>query len=144
MLTVVHRFDKHRSCHLQHDCVVIVTNQRPQSCGLHTPRRRNLQWDFKFSRRRVWCSELSSGMYCRAKWFVYRRFRGASCLHQPCSMHLRNVGRQYFYTAVHPRRQFWASAVFTETLDNCQHSARPEAEFHKFVIISYSGTVHAV
>jgi hypothetical protein len=24
-------------------------------------------FDFKFSRRRVWCSELSSGMYCRAK-----------------------------------------------------------------------------
>jgi hypothetical protein len=24
-------------------------------------------WDFKFSRRRVWCSELSSGMYCRIK-----------------------------------------------------------------------------
>jgi hypothetical protein len=22
-------------------------------------------WDFKFSRRRVWCSELSSGLYCR-------------------------------------------------------------------------------
>jgi hypothetical protein len=22
-------------------------------------------WDFKFSRRRVWCSELSSGIYCR-------------------------------------------------------------------------------
>jgi hypothetical protein len=25
-------------------------------------------WDFKLSRRRVWCSELSSGMYCRVKW----------------------------------------------------------------------------
>jgi hypothetical protein len=24
-------------------------------------------WDFKFSRLRVWCSELSSGMYCRVK-----------------------------------------------------------------------------
>jgi hypothetical protein len=23
--------------------------------------------DFKFSRRRVWCSELSSGIYCRVK-----------------------------------------------------------------------------
>jgi hypothetical protein len=33
-------------------------------------RRQNvlLIWDFKFSRRRVWCSELSSGMYCRVKW----------------------------------------------------------------------------
>jgi uncharacterized membrane protein YkvI len=27
-----------------------------------------IQWDFKFSRRRVWCSELSSGLYCRVKW----------------------------------------------------------------------------
>jgi hypothetical protein len=27
-----------------------------------------IMWDFKFSRRRVWCSELSSGMYCRVKW----------------------------------------------------------------------------
>jgi hypothetical protein len=25
-------------------------------------------WDFKFSRWRVWCSELSSGMYCHVKW----------------------------------------------------------------------------
>jgi hypothetical protein len=24
-------------------------------------------WDFKFSRRRVWCSELSSGLYCRVR-----------------------------------------------------------------------------
>jgi hypothetical protein len=26
------------------------------------------QWDFKFSRRRVWCSELSSWLYCCVKW----------------------------------------------------------------------------
>jgi hypothetical protein len=25
-------------------------------------------WDFKFSQRRVWFSELSSGLYCRVKW----------------------------------------------------------------------------
>jgi hypothetical protein len=25
-------------------------------------------WDFKFSRQWVWCSELSSGIYCRVKW----------------------------------------------------------------------------
>jgi hypothetical protein len=24
-------------------------------------------WDFKFSRQRVWCSDLSSGIYCRVK-----------------------------------------------------------------------------
>jgi hypothetical protein len=30
--------------------------------------RKNLYvWDFKFSRRRVWSSELSSGVYCRVK-----------------------------------------------------------------------------
>jgi hypothetical protein len=27
----------------------------------------NTLWDFKFSRRRVWSSDLSSGMYCRVK-----------------------------------------------------------------------------
>jgi hypothetical protein len=26
-------------------------------------------WDFKFSWQRVWCSELSSGLYCRVKWW---------------------------------------------------------------------------
>jgi hypothetical protein len=58
------------------------------------------------------CSELSSGMYCRAKIFVNRRFRGTCCLVIPDdggSTYLWNVGRQLFYTAVHPRRQFWTS-----------------------------------
>jgi hypothetical protein len=36
---------------------------------------------------------------------VDRRFRGAYCLHHQGW----NVGRQSFYTAVHPRRQFWTS-----------------------------------
>jgi hypothetical protein len=27
-------------------------------------------WDFNFSRQRVWCSELSSGLYCRVNWFT--------------------------------------------------------------------------
>jgi hypothetical protein len=56
--------------------------------------------DFKFSRRRVWSSELSSVMYCRV--------RGTCCLHHQ-GWDLWNVGRQLFYTAVHPRRQFWTS-----------------------------------
>jgi hypothetical protein len=34
---------------------------------LRNMRTSNISWDFKFSRRRVWCSELSSGMYCRVK-----------------------------------------------------------------------------
>jgi hypothetical protein len=29
--------------------------------------RHYIMWDFKFSRRRVWSSDLSSGMYCRVK-----------------------------------------------------------------------------
>jgi hypothetical protein len=36
--------------------------------GKHSPKDYQLTWDFKFSRRRVWCSELSSGLYCRVKW----------------------------------------------------------------------------
>jgi hypothetical protein len=36
---------------------------------------------------------------------VDRRFRGTCCLHHQGW----NVGRQLFYTAVHPRRQFWTS-----------------------------------
>jgi hypothetical protein len=38
-------------------------------------------WDFKFSRRRVWSSELSSGMLLPCKVIVDRRFRGTCCLH---------------------------------------------------------------
>jgi hypothetical protein len=45
-------------------------------------------WDFKFSRRRVWCSELSSGFYCR----VNRLSTDVS-----------------IYTAVQPRRQLRTS-----------------------------------
>jgi hypothetical protein len=70
-------------------------------------RETRLKRDFKISRRRVWSSELSSGMYCRVKWLstdvsevrtasiirivfwdvlpckmiVDRRFRDAYCLH---------------------------------------------------------------
>jgi hypothetical protein len=53
------------------------------------------------------------------KLIVDRRFRVAYCLHHQGwliiipddggSTHLWNVGRQLFYTAVHPRRQFWTS-----------------------------------
>jgi hypothetical protein len=31
-------------------------------------KQHSVMWDFKFSRRRVWCSELSSGLYCRVEW----------------------------------------------------------------------------
>jgi hypothetical protein len=54
-----------------------------------------LNWDFKLSRRRVWCSELSSEIYCRV------------IPDDGDSTHLWNVGRQSFYTAVYPRRQLW-------------------------------------
>jgi hypothetical protein len=89
-------------------------------------------WDFKFSRRRVWCSELPSGIYCRVKWLStdvthpwwWRQYaplkrRSTIILHGSISQktvsisddggstHLWNVGRQSFYTAVYPRRQLW-------------------------------------
>jgi hypothetical protein len=39
-------------------------------------------WDFKFSRRRVWCSELSSGLYCRNNHFTrqYNPEDSSECL----------------------------------------------------------------
>jgi hypothetical protein len=51
------------------------------------------------------------------KIIVEWRFRGTCCLHQGRmiipddggSTYLWNVGRQLFYTAVHPIRQFWTS-----------------------------------
>jgi hypothetical protein len=45
-------------------------------------------WDFKFSRRRVWCSELSSGIYCRVK------LLSSLIPDDGGSTHLWNVGRQ--------------------------------------------------
>jgi hypothetical protein len=47
-----------------------------------------------------WCSELSSGIYCRVKWLSTKFQR---CVLPP------SVGRQSFYTAVYPRRQLWTS-----------------------------------
>jgi hypothetical protein len=46
------------------------------------------------------------------KIIVNRRFRGTCCLHYQGDVYggrtyLLNVGRQLFYTAVHPRRQIW-------------------------------------
>jgi hypothetical protein len=55
-------------------------------------------WDFKFSWRRVWSSELSSED-------VLIPDGGGST-------YLWNVGRQLFYTAVHPRRKFWTSILY--------------------------------
>jgi hypothetical protein len=54
------------------------------------------QWDFKFSRRRVWCSELSSGIYFRVKWLStdVSEVRTASIPDDGGSTHLWNVGRQ--------------------------------------------------
>jgi hypothetical protein len=48
-------------------------------------------------------------------------FRGAYCLHHDGgSTHLRNVGRQSFYTAVWPRRQLWTETTyFTESCCSC-------------------------
>jgi hypothetical protein len=64
-------------------------------------------WDFKFSRRRVWCSELSSGIYRRAKWLStdVSEVRTASIIRDATWL-----WRQYShflsdYTAQHLRRQ---------------------------------------
>jgi hypothetical protein len=53
------------------------------------------------------------------KIIVERRYRGTCCLQQQGdhpddggSKYLWNVGRQLFYTAVHPRRQIWAKYIF--------------------------------
>jgi hypothetical protein len=69
-------------------------------------------------------SELSSGIYCRVKWLStdVSEVRTASIIRDDHdwwwwwlipddggSMHLWNVGRQSFYTAVYPRRQLWTS-----------------------------------
>jgi hypothetical protein len=35
---------------------------------VHMGMNMNLKWDLKFSWQRVWCSELSSRIYCRVKW----------------------------------------------------------------------------
>jgi hypothetical protein len=65
--------------------------------------------DFKFSRRRVWSSELSSGMY-------YREKQLSTDVSEVRAAYLWNIGRQLFYTAVHPRRQFWTG--FLKMLSN--------------------------
>jgi hypothetical protein len=66
------------------------------------------------------------------KIIVDRRFRGAYCSEVRTasiiipdnggSMHLWNVGRQLFYTAVHPRRQFWTliCSLFNDDLSVTQ------------------------
>jgi hypothetical protein len=51
------------------------------------------------------------------KIIVDRRFRGTCCLHQHRpddggSTYLWNVGRQIFYTVVHPRKQIWTSKTY--------------------------------
>jgi hypothetical protein len=77
---------------------------RPKSLLEHLVARTETMWDFKFSRRLVWCSELSSD--------------------DGGSTHLWNVGRQLFYTAVYPRRQFWTTetmvVVTKSLLEQCE------------------------
>jgi hypothetical protein len=53
-------------------------------------------------------------MYCCVKWLStdVSEVRTASIIREDeGSTHLRNVGRQSFYTEVHPRRQFWTRYV---------------------------------
>jgi hypothetical protein len=61
------------------------------------------------------------------KIIVDRRFRGTCCLHHQRwvipddwgSTYLWNVGWQLFYTAVHPRRQFWTDFPSLTRDGNC-------------------------
>jgi hypothetical protein len=46
----------------------LMSKQRAWFCKPPVGKQMGTVWDFKFSRRRVWSSELSSGMYCHAKW----------------------------------------------------------------------------
>jgi hypothetical protein len=50
-------------------------------------------------------------MYCRLKSLStdVSKVRSASIIRDWGSTYLWNVSRQWFYTAVHPRRQFWTS-----------------------------------
>jgi hypothetical protein len=50
------------------DFVILLLILQVWSFGGSLDEMRLTVWDFKFSRRRVWCSELSSGLYCRVKW----------------------------------------------------------------------------
>jgi hypothetical protein len=112
-------------------------------------------WDFKFSWRRVWCSELSSGIYCRVKWlstdvsdinpdpFVL----GSLIPDDGGSTHLWNVGRQSFYTAVYPRRQLWTSEseVSVRHSNICQTACKAKSclsyRLHKLYKIADSQVV---
>jgi hypothetical protein len=61
---------------------------------------------FKFNLISLWCSELSSGIYCHVKWLSadVSAVRTATIIRDEWT-----VGRQSFNTAVYPRRQFWTS-----------------------------------
>jgi hypothetical protein len=85
-------------------------------------------WDFKFSRRRVWCSELSSGTLIPD---------------DGGSTHLWNVGRQSFYTAVHPRRQFWTTNPVAVSRTSTQAILNPaiENDLQQVQSISYHHNV---
>jgi hypothetical protein len=73
-------------------CKMIVDRRFRGTYCLHHPD------DFKFSRRRVWSSELSSGMYCRLKWLSTDVSGGTYCLHHPDDF-------------MFSRRQVWSSKL---------------------------------
>jgi hypothetical protein len=70
-------------------------------------RREQVMKDFKFSRRRVWCSELSSGMYCRVKWLStdVSEVRTASII-------IPDDGGSTFETNVTMSKQVWRECKF--------------------------------
>jgi hypothetical protein len=75
---------------------------------------RKAVWDFKFSRRRVWCSELSSGIYCRVKWLStdVSEVRTASIIH------IRTYDLQATEISVKGKRSFSPFLLFSHPAPN--------------------------
>jgi hypothetical protein len=76
-------------------------------------------WDFKFSRRRVWCSELSSGLYCRVKWLStdVLEVRTASTLMMECKLMMEAVRTSETSVDNHFTRQY-------NPVDSSEHHTR--------------------
>jgi hypothetical protein len=78
---------------------------------------KNRLWDFKFSRRRVWCSELSSGLYCRVKWLSTDVSEVSFS-----AGHGNHLSTPWKHVESPPHRSSWSSVLLRTT----QPSAQPE------------------
>jgi hypothetical protein len=68
-------------------------NSKKNLSQCHSVQHKSLMWDLKFSRRRGWCSELSSGLYCRVKWLStdVSEMRTASIIRDESSLMMEAV-----------------------------------------------------